>query len=140
MVRERKYQAGKFKTKVKRSKTGLGLFAVELIPKNKCIIEYIGRTLSRKEEYTSKSKYLFAVNSKKTIDGASRKNIARYINHSCRPNSVIETWKKRVWVLSKKNIKPGEEITYDYDTEYWNEHIRPKGCKCFKCLETPSFK
>jgi hypothetical protein len=30
-------------------------------------------------------------------------------------------------------LKPGEELNYDYDTEYFDEHIKPKGCRCEKC-------
>jgi SET domain-containing protein len=119
--------------RVGRSKTGLGLFALEPIRKGACIIEYTGRRISKKEEETSRSKYLFEVNAKKTIDGASRKNKARYINHSCGPNCEIRIRTGRVFVMALRNIRAGEELTYDYDEEYFNEYIRPKGCKCTTC-------
>ncbi len=127
---------GIYKVKVKRAHkgAGLGLFAEQDIPKGEFIIEYFGREISADEHYTSKSKYLFEINSKKTIDGAIRENIARYINHSCRPNCEVEIKKGRVCVFSKKNIKAGEELAYDYGKEYWNEHIKPIGCKCVKCI------
>lgn len=126
---------GEYSVQVKRSSAGLGLFAKQDIPKGQFIIEYFGRELSEKETYTSKSKYLFEVSSKKTIDGTIRENIARYINHSCRPNCEVEIKKGRVLVFSKRNIKAGEELSYDYGKEYWNEHIKPLGCKCDKCLK-----
>lgn len=125
---------GEYKVKVKRSSAGLGLFADQNIPKGKFIIEYFGRELSPGEEYTSKSKYLFEVTSKKTIDGTIRANTARYINHSCRPNCEVEIKKGRVLVSSKKDIQVGEELTYDYGKEYWKEHIKPLGCRCVKCV------
>ncbi|MFA6415970.1 MAG: SET domain-containing protein [Candidatus Paceibacterota bacterium] len=132
-----KYQPGGFKLKVKRAApgAGLGLYADEDIPKGACIIEYFGRTISSAEEYTSKSKYLFEINSKKTIDGAIRTNTARYINHSCRPNAEVEIIKGKVFIMAKRNIKAGEEIAYDYGKKYWNEHIKPLGCRCVKCSE-----
>lgn len=118
---------------IKRSRAGLGLFADEEIPRGICLIEYVGRVISKREEYTSRSKYLFEINSRRTIDGQARSNIARYINHSCRPNAEIEIKKRRVWIMSKRKIKTGEEICYDYGEDYWNEHIKPKGCRCLKC-------
>lgn len=126
---------GKFKVRVGRSTAGLGLFACEEIPKRRFIIEYFGRDISEKEKYTSNSKYLFEINSKRTIDGTIRENLARYINHSCRPNCEIEIKKGRILVYSKRKIKEGEELSYDYGKEYFDEYLKPIGCKCSKCLE-----
>ena len=132
--KKKKFEVGNYKLQVKRSRTGLGLFTLEPIKKGACIIEYTGRVVSKKEEYTSRSKYLFAINRNKTIDGAIRSNTARYINHSCAPNCEIDIYWQRVFVFAKKNIKAGEELNYDYDTDYFDEHIKAKGCKCHKCL------
>lgn len=129
----RKFEPGTYNLKIKRSRTGLGLFALDAIEKGKCVIEYIGREISGEEKYTSKSRYLFEIDRKKTIDGGARSNKARYINHSCRPNCEIEIWGKRIYVMTKRKIKAGEELAYDYDTEYFDDFIKPKGCKCQKC-------
>lgn len=118
---------------VKRSTAGLGLFAVEKIPKGACIIEYVGRVIKGREEYTSKSKYLFEVHARKTIDGRPRMNTAGYINHSCRANAEPITYKGRVFIFAIRTIQPGDEITYDYGKEYWKVHIQPKGCRCDTC-------
>ncbi len=134
-MRKKKFDPGNYKLQVKRSRTGLGLFALEPIKKGACIIEYTGKVISKKEEDASRSKYLFAVNSKKTIDGAIKSNTARYINHSCRPNCEIDLYWQRVFVFAKKNIKAGEELNYDYDTDYFDQYIKPVGCKCDKCRE-----
>jgi uncharacterized protein len=128
-----KFTPGGFNLKVKRSKTGLGLFTFSPIKKGRCIIEYTGKVLSKQEEEDSNSLYLFEVTKTKTIDGAVRTNTARYINHSCRPNCEIDIHKGRVYVMAKRNIKEGEELNYDYDKEYWGAYIKPKGCKCAKC-------
>jgi len=130
-----KFTPGGFKLLPKRSSAGLGLFAGEDIPKGACIIEYVGRVISPEEEYTSRSKYLFQVNSKVTIDGQARSNTARYLNHSCRPNAEPEIVKGHIFIMATKNIKTGEEINYDYGEEYVNEHIKPYGCRCSKCAE-----
>ena len=128
-----KFVPGDFLLTVKRSSAGLGLFAGESIPKGACIIEYVGRTLSEEETTTSKSRYLFEISSKKTIDGKPKINKAGYINHSCRPNCETEIYKGRVFVLATKNIKEGDELTYDYGKEYFDEFIKPLGCRCPKC-------
>lgn len=131
--RRSKYTVGQFKLKVGKSKTGKGLYAQENIPKGKCIIEYTGDVVPKEKWKTINSLYLFEVSKKLTINGNTKTNTAKYINHSCRPNCEIEIYKDRVYVFSKKNIKTGEELNYDYDTEYFNEYIKPKGCKCVKC-------
>ncbi|HEV8677624.1 MAG TPA: SET domain-containing protein [Candidatus Paceibacterota bacterium] len=131
-----KFEPVGYKLRVGRSRTGLGLFALEDIKRGTCIIEYTGREISKEEQYTSRSKYLFEINRTKTIDGATRSNTARYINHSCAPNCEIEIKNARVFVMAKKNIKAGEELNYDYDTEYFNEYIKPRGCLCQKCSPT----
>jgi SET domain-containing protein len=135
-----KYEPGNFILKVKRSRTGLGLFAGEPIPKGKCIIEYTGREISKEEEYTSKSQYLFEINKNKTIDGRDRSNTARYINFSHAPNCEPEIHNARVYIFSIKNIKEGDELSYDYGKAFYDEHIKPKGCKCPKCLAKATAK
>lgn len=138
--KRKKYEPAGYKTKVKRSSAGLGLFAEEDIPKGVGIIEYVGRVISKEEEYTITSQYLFEITKNKTIDGSARSNTARYINHSCRPNCEVEIHKGRVYVLSRKNIKAGEELAYDYGKSFWNEYIKPYGCRCVKCSEKAPLK
>ncbi|OGZ06128.1 MAG: hypothetical protein A2845_01790 [Candidatus Lloydbacteria bacterium RIFCSPHIGHO2_01_FULL_49_22] len=135
MIELRKETNAQYKLKVGRSKTGLGLYALEPIPKGKKIIEYVGKIMTDESDDDKNSLYIFNINKKVDIDGAPRFNIARYINHSCRPNAESDTYKDHVWIKSKRNIMLGEEITYDYGKEYWNEYIKPKGCRCEKCTE-----
>jgi uncharacterized protein len=123
---------------VKRTATGLGLFALKAIPKGKRIIEYTGPLISNEEvERRKTGKYFFGINTKWSIDGSPRSNIARYINHSCRPNAEALVSGHRVWIWSMRNIKAGEEITFDYGKEYFDDHIKPVGCKCEKCASRP---
>lgn len=129
----KKFEPGNFRLRVRRSRAGLGLFSESEIPKGACIIEYTGRVISKEEEYESRSKYLFEVNSRMTIDGKPKWNTAGYINHSCRPNAEPEIRNRRVFIMAKRAISPGEEIAYDYGKEYFDEHIRPRGCRCSAC-------
>jgi hypothetical protein len=123
---------------VKRSATGLGLFAIDPIPARQRIIEYVGPLISNAEVEKKRGKYFFGVNSKWSIDGSGRANMARYINHSCRPNAEAFISGHRVWVWSKRAIKSGEEITIDYGKEYFEEQIKPRGCRCKACGEKPA--
>jgi len=119
---------------IKRTKTGLGLFALQPIAKGKRIIEYIGEIITNEEADRRGGKYLFELDEKRSIDGKSRTNIARYINHSCRPNAEGLTTGRRIWIWALKNIKEGEQITIDYGKAYLDSHI--KRCQCEKCVAT----
>ncbi len=123
------------KLAVKRSNAGLGLFSVSHIPKGEFIIEYTGERISEEEAQRRAGKYLFTITQDVTVDGRGRENIARYINHSCTPNAEAEADEEelRIRIFAKRNIKPGEELTYDYGKEYWNQHIKPHGCRCRTC-------
>jgi len=122
---------------IKRTNTGLGLFAVKPIAKGKRIIEYTGPRIPNEEVDKRTGRYFFGVNSRWTIDGSPRSNIARYINHSCRPNAEAIISGGRVWIWSRRAIKAGEEIAYDYGKEYFEDVIKPMGCRCEKCRSTP---
>jgi uncharacterized protein len=123
--------------RIGRSKTGLGLFATKPIKKGSKIIRYFGPILdSKKEEDDAvENKYLFELNNRWTIDGSIRENVARYINHSCRPNaeSDVKPRKRKIFIRAIKDIEPGEEINYDYGTDYFKAYLKPIGCKCVGC-------
>jgi len=118
---------------VKKSATGLGLFSNIQIAKGEFVIEYTGKVMTSKEANEKGGKYLFEINSRTTIDGSGRENLARYINHSCRPNCEATIKNKQIIIRSIKEIKPGDELTYNYGKEYFNEYIKPFGCKCAHC-------
>jgi hypothetical protein len=123
--------------RVGRSRTGLGLFATKPIKKGAKIVRYFGPLLDcRKKKHDAiENKYLFELNGRWTIDGSVRENVARYINHACRPNaeSDVKPRKRKVVIRAIKNISPGEEINYDYGTDYFKAYLKPIGCKCDAC-------
>jgi hypothetical protein len=123
--------------RVGRSRTGLGLFATKPIKKGSKIIRYFGPLLDskKKKDDAIENKYLFELTNRWTIDGSVRKNIARYINHACKPNaeSDVKPRKRKVIIRAIKNIEPGEEINYDYGTDYFKAYLKPIGCKCDAC-------
>lgn len=118
---------------VRRTVTGLGLFTLKDIPAVRRIVEYVGPIVTAEEVARRRGRYFFEIDEKFAIDGSPRSNIARYINHSCRPNAEAFITGRRIWVWSKRAIKAGEQITLDYGESYFNDYIKPKGCKCEKC-------
>jgi len=119
---------------VKRTNTGLGLFTTEHIASGKRIIEYTGPRISREEAVESTGKYLMDIDEQRVIDGSPRTNTARYINHSCAPNAEAISARGRVWIWSKVRIEADEAITIHYGKEYFEDYIKPHGCKCDKCF------
>ena len=119
-----------------RSITGFGLFATKLIKRHGYIATYRGKLLPNEEAERREirgAKYMFELNSKWTIDGSPRWNVARYINHSCRPNAKPVGRKGGIVIVALRRIEPGEEITYDYGREYLDYFLQNGGCRCATC-------
>jgi SET domain-containing protein len=122
--------------RVGRAASGLGLFATAPIEKGAFIVEYTGPRIPHAEAARREARgqrYMFEINRRWTVDGSSRRNIARYANHSCQPNAESDLVKGKVILRAIKRIVPGDEITYDYGEEYFELFLKPTGCKCEKC-------
>jgi len=129
--------------RVGRSSTGLGLFAVRPIARRQYIVTYSGPWIDNEEAERRErrgARYLFEVNSKWTIDGSSRRNLGRYLNHSCRPNAEPVMRKRKMVLVALRTIAPGEEITFDYGKEYVDLFIKPSGCRCAACVRKASVR
>jgi uncharacterized protein len=119
--------------RIGRSRAGLGLFTRVPIRKGHFIIRYSGRKIPTETADDLDTRYLFEVNTRWTIDGATRRNIARYINHSCRPNAEVYFVRHVIKIRAIRNIKAGDEITYHYGRNYVEAFIKPVGCRCPAC-------
>src|SRR5258707_6106954 len=122
--------------RIGRSATGLGLFATKVIKRAGYIATYRGRVIAVEEAERRErlgAKYMFELNSRWTIDGSPRWNVARYMNHSCWPNAKPITRNSRIVFVALRSIAPGEEITYDYGREYFDYFIRNGGCRGAAC-------
>jgi uncharacterized protein len=103
---------------------GWGVFATQPINKNKRIVTYDGEKITNRESLKREARYLkkghiwcFKLNRLYVRDAAVGGNVARFINHACKPNCWIDVVDKTIWVRAARGIKPGEELTYDYNTE-----------------------
>ena len=122
-------------TRIGRSGTGLGLFATKPIKRGGYIATYRGRRISTEEAERREARgarYMFAVNSRWTIDGSTRWNLGRYINHSCRPNAKPVGRNGGIVIVTLRRIEPGEEITFDYGREYFDYFFK-NNCRCAAC-------
>lgn len=125
----------------KRSKLhGYGVFAGEPINKNKYIVDYAGELIDNKKSEKREDAYLnkgciwvFRVNRNWSRDANVGGNVARFINHSCTPNcyAAVDAKTKTIWIRAAKRIEPGDELTYDYNTE---------GDKTIQCRCRPGCK
>ena len=104
---------------------GHGVCAAETIAKNTRIIDYAGELLRNGEECEAReARYLeqgciwvFRVNRAWSRDAAVGGNIARFINHACAPNCYTQVIGDTIWIRAARNIRKGEELTYDYSTD-----------------------
>ena len=118
---------------VRRTATGLGLVTVLPIRIGQRVIEYAGPVVTTEAVERSRGKYFFRIDEGHAVDGSARGNLARYINHSCRPNAEAFVYGRRVWIYSKRALRAGEQVTIDYGVEYLTAHMSRGGCKCEVC-------
>jgi uncharacterized protein len=107
-----------------------GVYAAEPIPPRRKVIEYTGERISRRETKrrgNGRLTYLFTLDDYWTIDGSSGGSGAELINHSCDPNLYSCIVKGHILYMSKRAIRPGEELTVDYR---FSPKIDKVTCKC----------
>jgi SET domain-containing protein len=107
-----------------------GVYALERIPPRRKVIEYTGERISRRETKRRGDgplTYLFTLDDYWTLDGAVGGSGAEIINHSCDPNIYTMVFKGHILYMSKRLIRPGEELTVDYRFSDKVEHVV---CKC----------
>lgn len=102
---------------------GWGVFTLEPINKNKRIIDYAGEKIPNKLSEKREARYLakgciwcFKLNPRWARDANVGGNVARFINHACRPNCYSEVVGDTIWIRAARNIRRGEELTYNYYT------------------------
>lgn len=131
----RVHAAGQLPTIVRRRSKlhGYGVFAAEPINKNTRIIDYAGELVRNGQTAAREARYLeqgciwvFRVNRVWSRDAAVGGNMARFINHACKPNCWIEIAGRTIWIRASRRIAAGEELTYDYATV--GDHTI--GCRC----------
>ena len=121
---------------------GKGVFAVQPIPKGDKVIEYVGEIITWKEAdrrhphdpKDPNHTFYFHLDDKHVIDALYGGNSSRWINHACEPNCEADVEHGRVFIKALRNIRPGEELNYDYglviDTPLTPELKAEYACWC----------
>lgn len=125
---------------------GFGIKADTDIPAETFIIEYVGEVLDQKQfekrakkysEIRNIHYYFMALKSNAIIDATKKGNISRFINHSCDPNAETQKWtvngELRVGFFSRKDIKKGDEITFDYQYQRYGKEAQRCYCEAASC-------
>jgi SET domain-containing protein len=122
----------KVRVRVGKSRiAGHGLFTLQDIHKDTRIMPYVGERIGKKESVqrlTQGNAYIFTFSDQYDIDGNVLGNAARYINHSCDPNCEVEITRRRIWIVARRMIRAGEELSYNYG--YGMEHYGDFPCTC----------
>lgn len=103
---------------------GWGVYTRQSISKNTRIVDYAGELINYKESAKRERRQIakgqiwcFVVNRRWVRDANVGGNVARFINHACKPNCWIEIAGHTIWIRASRNIRQGEELTYDYCTD-----------------------
>ena len=126
---------------------GSGVYASKPIPSGERVIEYLGEKIDKEEserranlqmEHAEKTGdaavYIFTLNKKWDIDGDVPWNTARLLNHSCDPNCEAWIEEKQIFLYALRDIKKGEELTFDYGFDIENFEDHPCLCGSEKCV------
>jgi len=110
---------------------GMGGYARCDIPAGTRVIEYVGERISKTESVRrceADNQYIFAINDEWDVDGSVSWNPARFINHSCAPNCEAEWDEDRIWIVALRDVKAGEELSYNYGYDLVDYRQHP--CRC----------
>lgn len=117
------------KVRVRKTPTrGKGVFATKRLTEGTIVADYIGQVYdlrSRLPRYPGL--YDMWVYKNLTICPDISKTGAHLINHSCEPNCVMYPYKGHILIVTARDIKPGEELTFHYWCSEDSETIR---CQC----------
>ena len=126
---------------VGRGLHGRGLYALEPVSAGDFVLEYLGELLrapladvrERAYGFADGGTYLFRADAQSVVDATQAGGPARFINHSCAPNTATRVTHDgvggapRVNVVALVDVAPGDEVTYDYQ---FAEEGDPIKCNC----------
>jgi SET domain-containing protein len=125
---------------------GRGVYARTAIKDGTRIVEYTGERITKGEAQRREtarlervrrggdgSVYIFNLNARHDLDGRSGRSVARFINHSCAPNCRAEQVRGRIWIVARRDIAEGEELSFDYGFPFSEWRLHPCRCGAKRC-------
>jgi uncharacterized protein len=116
---------------------GLGAFSRKVIPAGTKVIQYVGERIGKAESLRrcqSDNSYIFGLNQEEDLDGNVSWNPARFINHSCEPNCDAELQGGEIWLVANRDIRAGEEVTFNYGYDLVDYREHPCNCGAPGCV------
>ena len=138
-LRNKKYP----KLKVwKTAKAGFGLRIQQDLVEGDLVCEYIGEIIDEaecqnrlvvQEKNGIESFYILALENGLYIDARLKASVARFANHSCDPNCLVQKWNvngvMKIGIFARHEIKMNEELTFDYQLDAMGR-AKMKECHC----------
>lgn len=122
------------------------MFAQRDIPDGTPILQYTGERITKAEATRREGQrlerqrrggddcvYIFVLNRRHDLDGRRGRSVAKFINHSCAPNCRPEVRRGRIWIIARRDIAAGEELTYDYGFPFAEWRLHPCRCGAPRC-------
>jgi uncharacterized protein len=116
---------------------GFGGFAKVKLEEGTRVLEYVGEKINKQESLRRcelNNPYIFAVDQDHDLDGDVAWNPARLLNHSCQPNCDAELEDGRIWIVARRDIQPGEELTFNYGYDLADYRDYPCSCGAPECI------
>ncbi|PVH81891.1 mitochondrial carrier [Cadophora sp. DSE1049] len=143
-LQERRKAGGKYRIGVEVIKTadrGYGVRSNRCFEPNQIIVEYTGEIITEdecdrrmNEDYKNNECYYLMSFDQNMIIDATKGSIARFVNHSCKPNCKMVKWivggKPRMALFAGDGpIMTGDELTYDYNFDPFSAK-NVQECRC----------
>ena len=124
---------------------GTGGFAKTDITAGTSVIEYTGEKIAKDESLRrceAGNEFIFSLGDEWDLDGSVPWNPARFLNHCCEPNCETERIEERIWIIAIRNIRAGDELTFNYGyglEDYREHHCRCGATGCVGYMVSPEF-
>ena len=116
---------------------GTGAFARVTLPRGTRMLEYVGEKIDKAESgrrCQANNEYIFCLDEEFDLDGNVPWNPARFLNHSCAPNCDAECIDDRIWIIARRDIRAGEELTFNYGYDLPDYADHPCRCGAPECV------
>ena len=116
---------------VASARNGLGVFAAKAFKPERTILKIAGRVVHHRVLWKRRGSFAancFRYGPETYLDPGDHP--ARYLNHSCEPNSAIRKVNNQIRLVAAAPIDPGDEVVFDYSTTIGDDDIWTMRCNC----------